>query len=280
MNDRLAVQALQGLSAVEPAMPDVQGRVDQRQVAISRVGVKRLRYPVRLAEAGQEQHSVAQWTLDVALPADQKGAHMSRLVAWLDDLHASQAPLSAAVLPALLDQLLDRMETQAGGFEASFPFFVRKTAPVSGVQSLLEAQGAWRARRGATGATQVSLQVDAPVKSLCPCSKEVSDYGAHNQRSIVSMQVALQPGVAMGLGELLRVAEQAASSEIWPLLKRGDEKWVTERAYDNPKFVEDLIRDVATALRADPRIATFAVEVENFESIHAHSAWARVEHSG
>jgi GTP cyclohydrolase I len=261
-------------------MPDVQGRSDGRQVAIARVGVKRLRYPVRLNEAGHAHPSVAEWTLDVALSADRKGAHMSRLVAWLDDLHLAEVGLSAEVLPQLLDGLLRRLEAQAGGLEARFPFFVRKAAPVSGVQSLLEAQGVWQARRGLDGVTQVSLQVDAPVKSLCPCSKEVSDYGAHNQRSIVSMQVVLRPHSAMGLSELLRVAELAASSEIWPLLKRGDEKWVTERAYDNPKFVEDLIRDVAAALRVDSRVASFTVEVENFESIHAHSAWARVEHGG
>lgn len=279
MNDRLSADLLEAaLSAPEASMPDVQARADHRQVAISRVGVKGLRYPICLGLAGEVQHSVASWSLDVALPADQKGAHMSRFVAWLDELHLSGQAVSAASLRTLLPVMLARLASAAGGFEARFPFFIRKAAPVTGVQSLLEYQGRLQVRRAsADGPMEVTLGIEAPVKSLCPCSKEVSDYGAHNQRSIVGIVVRLNANAEMDLAELVQIAEQAASSEIWSLLKRADEKFITERAFDNPKFVEDLIRDVAAAVRADVRVAGFEVDVENFESIHAHSAWARIE---
>ena len=152
---------------------------------------------------------------------------------------------------------------------------MRKRAPVSGVQSLLDYKGRWIAETRA-GATALWAEVGVPVKSLCPCSKEISDYGAHNQRSLVTIKVEL---VAEPIDwiELVRFAEEAASSEIWPLLKRPDEKWITERAYENPKFVEDLVRDVALKLNEDARVGRYVVEVENFESIHNHSAYARIE---
>lgn len=282
MNDRLATDALKAaLSGSESSMPDVQARADHRHIAISRVGVKALRYPVCLRLAGALQASVATWNLDVALPAEQKGAHMSRFVAWLDELHQSGQALGAASLRTLLPGMLERLDSPCGGIEARFPFFIRKAAPVTGVQSLLEYQGCLQARReSADTPVVVTLGIEAPVKSLCPCSKEVSDYGAHNQRSIVGISVRLHAAADMDLADLVQIAEQAASSEIWSLLKRADEKFITEQAYDNPKFVEDLIRDVAAALRTDSRVASFEVDVENFESIHAHSAWARIEQSG
>ncbi|MEO6033465.1 MAG: GTP cyclohydrolase, FolE2/MptA family, partial [Burkholderiaceae bacterium] len=159
--------------------------------------------------------------------------------------------------------------------EASFPFFLRKRAPVSGVQSLLEYQGRCigEARHGQVA---VWAEVVVPVKSLCPCSKEISDYGAHNQRSHVTIRVELG-GDEIPWPELVRFAEDSASSELWSMLKRADEKWVTEHAYENPKFVEDLVRDVALRLNADARVGRYSVDVENFESIHAHSAYARIE---
>jgi GTP cyclohydrolase I len=155
---------------------------------------------------------------------------------------------------------------------------VRKRAPVSGLTSLLDYEGRWIAETRAS-ATTVWVEVAVPVKSLCPCSKEVSDHGAHNQRSRVTIRVELvEPAPsALPWHELVRFAEDEASAEIWPLLKRADEKWVTERAYDNPKFVEDLVRDVALRLDRDARVGRYAVEVENFESIHNHSAIARIE---
>jgi GTP cyclohydrolase I len=254
-------------------IPDTQSERDERHLAIQRVGVKSVRYPLQLRIGSAVLPTVASWDLDVALPAEQKGTHMSRLVAWLDSL---EAPLDATTLRAELSAMLDKLHATEGRIEASFPFFLRKRAPVSGVQSLLEYQGRWIGEtRG--GTTTIWAEVVVPVKSLCPCSKEISDYGAHNQRSHVTIRTELLAEI--GWAELVRFAEDSASSEIWPMLKRADEKWVTERAYENPKFVEDLVRDVALRLNTDERIGRYSVDVENFESIHAHSAYARIERS-
>lgn len=253
-------------------IPDTQSARDERHLAIQRVGVKDVRYPLRLRVAGAEQTTAAVWTLDVALPADKKGTHMSRFVAWLDSLGA--VVLDAAVLRERLEAMLALLGATEGRIEAGFTFFLRKRAPVSGVTSLMDYQGRWVAETR-DGRTSVWSEVAVPVKSLCPCSKEISDYGAHNQRSTVTIRVdALQ---ALEWHELVQFAEANASSEIWALLKRSDEKWITERAYENPKFVEDLVRDVALALNADPRIGRYVVEVENHESIHNHAAYARID---
>jgi GTP cyclohydrolase I len=252
-------------------IPDTQSERDERHLAIQRVGVKDVRWPLVLRVAGQAQHTVAQWDLDVALPAEKKGTHMSRFVAWLDTL---PAPLDTEALAQALGLMLERLGAIEGRIEARFPFFVRKRAPVSGVQSLLDYQGRWIAERR-TGSTVIWMEAAVPVKSLCPCSKEISDYGAHNQRSQVTVRV--EPLAPLAWHELVRHAEEAASSEIWALLKRPDEKWITERAYENPKFVEDLVRDVALRLNADGRVGRYSVDVENFESIHNHSAYARIE---
>lgn len=258
-------------------IPDTQSGRDDRHLAIQRVGIKDVRYPLRLQVAGAVQATSALWDLDVALPADQKGTHMSRFVAWLNELVALDAPLDAMVLRERLTAMLERLGAHDGRIEARFSFFLRKRAPVSGVQSLLDYQGRWIAEaRG--GVHCVWAEVAVPVKSLCPCSKEISDYGAHNQRSQVTIRVELKAAVEWL--ELVRFAEDSASSEVWPLLKRPDEKWITERAYENPKFVEDLVRDVALKLNADARIGRYVVDVENFESIHNHSAYARIERAG
>ena len=252
-------------------IPDTQSERDERHLAIQRVGVKDVRYPVELRIGRAVLPTVAQWDLDVALPAEQKGTHMSRFVAWLDAL---DAPLDAPALRSGLAGMLEKLHASEGRIEARFPFFLRKRAPVSGVESLLEYQGRWIGEaRG--GQQSIWAEVVVPVKSLCPCSKEISDYGAHNQRSHVTIRVELKQDI--GWSELVRFAEDSASSEIWPMLKRADEKWVTERAYENPKFVEDLVRDVALRLNADVRVGRYSVDVENFESIHAHSAYARIE---
>jgi GTP cyclohydrolase I len=275
-------------------IPDTQSAHDDRKMAIQRVGIRGVRYPLQLEIDGTALPTVAEWALDVALPAEQKGTHMSRFVAWLDGLGE---PVDAAVLQREAARMLALLGASEGRVEASFSFFLRKRAPVSGVASLLEYQGRLIAEiRGAptlpavaapqggaaglgaarrpAGAT-VWAEVVVPVKSLCPCSKEISDYGAHNQRSHVTIRVELLGDISWR--ELVRFAEDAASSEIWSSLKRADEKWITERAYENPKFVEDMVRDVALALNADPRVGRYTVDVENFESIHAHSAVARIE---
>ena len=252
-------------------IPDTQSARDDRKLAIQRVGVRSVRYPMPLKIEGAVLPTVADWALDVALPAEQKGTHMSRFVAWLDGI---AEPLDGAVLRTQATRMLDLLHADAGRIEASFPFFLRKRAPVSGVESLLEYQGRFIVEASRERSTTVWLEVVVPVKSLCPCSKEISDYGAHNQRSHVTIRVEAL-GELSWL-ELVRFAEDSASAEIWSSLKRADEKWITERAYENPKFVEDMVRDVALLLNADARIGRYAVDVENFESIHAHSAVARI----
>ncbi|HEV7577573.1 MAG TPA: GTP cyclohydrolase FolE2 [Caldimonas sp.] len=251
-------------------IPDTQSAPDDRHLAIQRVGVRSVRYPLQLEIEGAVVPTVAEWALDVALPAEQKGTHMSRFVAWLD---AIDGPLDAATLRRQAARMLELLGAEAGRIEASFPFFLRKRAPVSGVESLLEYQGRFvvEAKRGES---TVWVEVVVPVKSLCPCSKEISDYGAHNQRSHVTIRV--ESLAELSWLELVRFAEDSASAEIWSSLKRADEKWITERAYENPKFVEDMVRDVALKLNADQRIGRYTVDVENFESIHAHSAIARI----
>ena len=255
-------------------IPDMQSSRDERHLAIQRVGIKDVRYPLQLLVSGAVQNTAALWALDVALPAEKKGTHMSRFVAWLDAL---DVPLDAATLRQRHAAMLDKLGAEEGRVEAAFTFFLRKRAPVSGVQSLLDYQGRWIADTR-TGSTTLWAEVAVPVKSLCPCSKEISDYGAHNQRSLVTIRVEVREGEKpLPWHEMVRFAEDAASCEIWPLLKRADEKWVTERAYENPKVVEDLVRDVALALNADQRVGRYSVDVENFESIHNHSAYARIE---
>ena len=257
-------------------IPDTQSERDERHLAIQRVGIKDLRYPLQLRVAGAVQATAALWDLDVALPAEKKGTHMSRFVAWLNELNALDAPLDAPLLRERLAAMLARLGASEGRIEARFSFFIKKRAPVSGVTSLLDYQGRWVAETRA-GVSAVFAEVAVPVKSLCPCSKEISDYGAHNQRSTVTIRAELLAPVEWH--ELVRFAEDNASSELWALLKRPDEKWITERAYENPKFVEDLVRDVALALNADARIGRYRVEVENHESIHNHAAYALIERS-
>ena len=254
-----------------PPIPDTQSEGDERHIAIQRVGVKDVRYPLQIRVQGKTAYTVAQWDLDVALPAEKKGTHMSRFVVWLDALNT---PMGRLEMSDGLARMLGALHASEGRIEARFPFFIRKRAPVSGQESLLEYQGKWIAECRA-GVTRIHAEVTVPVQSLCPCSKEISDYGAHNQRSHVTICAELLD--EMEWTELVRFAEDSASSELWSLLKRADEKWLTEHAYENPKFVEDLIRDVALRLNADARVGRYTVDVENFESIHAHSAYARVQ---
>ena len=256
-------------------MADVQGSPDRRELPIQRVGVKGLRYPLRWRSAGGEQPSVGQFGLYVALPADQKGTHMSRFLALLEARLAADRPaLDVAGMRAMFAEMLALLEADRGRVELSMPLFVRKTAPVSQVQSLMDYDLSVIVEGGSDDPV-TTLTVVVPCTSLCPCSKTISEYGAHNQRSHVT--VSVETGLAVEPEEIIAIAEAQASSELYGLLKRVDEKHVTERAYDNPKFVEDLVRDVAMALRADARVRRFVVEAENFESIHNHSAFARIE---
>lgn len=254
-------------------LPDVQASQDHRALAIQRVGVRGLRYPLMLLDGGGEvQHTVATIEMTVGLPADVKGTHMSRFVELLE---AERGALDLSGLRTLFADMLVRLEAKSGRIEARFPWFMRKAAPVSGVASLLDLDVMLVLEQLESGQPGTTLIVTVPVTSLCPCSKKISAYGAHNQRSHITIAARLRADLE--IGELVRMAEEEASCEVFGLLKRPDEKWVTERAYDNPKFVEDLVRDIALRLRADARIASWRVESENFESIHNHSAYALIE---
>jgi GTP cyclohydrolase IB len=250
---------------------DVQGRADTRRLPINRVGIKDIRHPVRVKDrSAGEQHTIATFNMYVSLPHNFKGTHMSRFV---EILH-TEREVSVESFRAMLATMTERLEADAGHIEMSFPFFVMKRAPVSGVESLMDYHASLIGERR-DGHTEMWVKVVVPVTSLCPCSKRISDYGAHNQRSHVTISARLRDH--MWIEELIEIAESEASCELYGILKRPDEKYVTERAYDNPKFVEDMVRDVATRLNADDRIAAYIVESENFESIHNHSAYALIE---
>ncbi len=253
-------------------LPDVQATPDNRRLAIQQVGVKGLRYPLQLAGAdGLQVATVATLAMTVGLSPAVKGTHMSRFVELIE---MQCEALTQDGLCRLLDAMLLRLDARSGRIELSFPYFIRKAAPVSGVESLLDYDVVLIAERREGQHTDLTLRVVAAVTSLCPCSKKISDYGAHNQRSHITLEARLrQP---MAIEELVRIAEEEASCEVFGLLKRPDEKWVTERAYDNPKFVEDLVRDIALRLMNEPRVAEWKVASENFESIHNHSAYAEL----
>jgi GTP cyclohydrolase I len=254
-------------------LPDIQASADYRQLAIQQVGVRGLRYPLTLCSSrGQTQATVATLALTVGLPPEVKGTHMSRFVELLEQ---PRGALNLAGLRQMFGEMLQRLEARDGRIEMRFPYFLRKAAPVSGVESLLDMDAAITISRRNGGAVETTVEVVVPVTSLCPCSKQISAYGAHNQRSHLTLRATLRSDLA--LEDLVAIAEEEASCAVFGLLKRPDEKWVTERAYDNPKFVEDLVRDVALRLQADPRIARWTVASENFESIHNHSAYAVIE---
>jgi GTP cyclohydrolase IB len=257
-----------------PAIPDVHSHPDARSLAIDRVGIRSLRYPIRFADGdAPAQSTIASCSVSVALPAEQKGTHMSRLVAIVDELHA---PLSLASLPGLLDALLARLDAKSARVEVEFPWFRRKAAPVSGVESLMDYEAKLVAE-AVDARREVTVTLVVPVMSLCPSSKAIADYGAHNQRSHLTLSVRPADAASITLGELATIAEEEASCELYGILKRADEKYVTERAYDRPRFVEDLVRGIAARLAGDPRIRGLRVEAENFESIHNHSAYACIE---
>ena len=252
-------------------MEDVQAHADTRRLPINRVGIKDIRHPVRLKDrAAGEQHTIATFNMYVSLPHNFKGTHMSRFV---EILHAERE-ISVESFRSMLRTMTERLEADTGHIEMSFPFFVTKRAPISGVESLMD-YGATLIGEHRHGHTDMWLRVAVPVTSLCPCSKKIADHGAHNQRSHITITAKLRSH--MWIEELIGIAESEASCELYGILKRPDEKYVTERAYDNPKFVEDLVRDVATRLNDDERVAAYVVEAENFESIHNHSAYARIE---
>jgi GTP cyclohydrolase I len=255
------------------AIPDVQSNTDSRQLPIDKVGIKSIRHPVKVLDKnGGVQHTIATFNMYVGLPHNFKGTHMSRFV---EILNGYEGEISVENFESMLREIVRRLEAETGHVEMTFPYFINKEAPVSKVKSLMDYEVTFFGEVLAGGHYRHTTKVIVPVTSLCPCSKEISARGAHNQRSHVTITATTNAFV--WIEEIVTMAESQGSCELYGLLKRTDEKYVTERAYDNPKFVEDLVRDVAGVLNADPRIDAYMVESENFESIHNHSAYALIE---
>lgn len=252
-------------------MPDVQSAMDQRQVAIDRVGVKDVKYPMRLrTRDGGEQTTIASINMYVALPHYKKGTHMSRFLEVLND-HAGE-PVTPSRIPEIARAICRRLDAQEAHFSAEFTYFINKPAPVTGMMGLMDYRVRFEAN--VNGTDDFLMSVAAPAASLCPCSKEISQYGAHNQRCEIEAQVRFNG--LLWIEDLVTHLEGAASSPVYAVLKRPDEKWVTEKAYENPKFVEDIVRDLAVSLTQDERITWYSITSENFESIHNHNAYAQI----
>lgn len=251
---------------------DVQGRADARAIAIDKVGIKDIRHPVRVRDRSEgHQHTIAYFNMYVHLPHNFKGTHMSR---FIEILNAQKREISVESFRDMLLEMRSRLDAESAHLEMSFPYFVMKKAPVSGVESLMDYEVALIGESTGEDYDQI-IQVVVPVTSLCPCSKSISERGAHNQRSHVTVRVRANQWI--WIEEIIDLVEGQASCQVYGLLKRPDEKYVTEHAYDNPKFVEDMVRDVAAQLKNEPRVDWFSVASENFESIHNHSAYALIE---
>jgi GTP cyclohydrolase I len=264
-----------GLASPNVSIADVQNLEDTRRIDIDKVGIKAIRHPVRVKDrSGGEQHTIATFNMYVYLPHNFKGTHMSRFV---EILNARETEITVESFKGMLPEMIEKLNSEAGHIEMTFPYFVNKAAPVSGVRSLMDYEVTFTGEIS-NGKPCMILKVVVPVTSLCPCSKKISNYGAHNQRSHVTVSVRIAEGAQfLWIEDIIDLVESVASCQLYGLLKRPDEKYVTERAYDNPKFVEDMVRDTAHLLNQDKRIAHYVVESENFESIHNHSAYAMIE---
>jgi GTP cyclohydrolase I len=272
MSEKLSKDQFMNQRETHLPIPDVQSTPDTRHIAIDRVGIKSIRHPVKVRDkTSGVQHTIANFNMYVYLPHHFKGTHMSRFV---EILNSHEREISVESFGTMLKEMVKRLEAEAGHIEMNFPYFVEKAAPISGVKSLLDYDVTFTGELR-NGRVEHTTRVVVPVTSLCPCSKKIADYGAHNQRSHVT--ITAKTNAFVWVEELVEIAEREASCELFGLLKRPDEKYVTEKAYDNPKFVEDMVRDVAAELNADPRIDAYVVESENFESIHNHSAYALIE---
>lgn len=267
------------MSATTPTeLPDIQSSADERQIAIDQVGVCDLTYPiVVLDRENQKQQCAAKLSLSVSLPHHFKGTHMSR---FLEVLAEHQGEFTMRTVPAILHDLKRRLDAKEARIEVEFPYFLQRKAPVSGLSAPMDYRCTFIGSSSSV-CDDFVLKVRVPVSTLCPCSKEISDYGAHNQRGYVTVSVRTRHTDSgkwdmVWIEELIQIAESSASSPIYPLLKRSDERHVTMQAYDNPTFVEDVVRNACAQLEADPRIVWFQVRAVNHESIHNHSAFALV----
>ncbi len=262
---------MSGIPVGSAALADVQGSLDERNVKIDKVGVKNIRYPIVVRDrAKKNQHTVGMVNMYVDLPHQFKGTHMSR---FIEVLNEHNGLISVERVPEILESIRSRLDAQTAHFSVTFPYFIEKEAPVTGAPGVMSLECGFDASAGAVN--DFVLSVTVKVATLCPCSKEISTRGAHNQRGHVQIKVRFEG--ELWIEELVEVAEASGSCALYPLLKREDEKHVTEKAFDNPRFVEDVVREAALRLRKDPRIKWFQVQVENFESIHDHNAYAFLE---
>ena len=254
-------------------MKDVQSQADQRGIPIQKVGVNDVHLPFQIkTKAGSFQSVLACIRLTVDLPQEYKGTHMSRFIEVLSDWR--QKPVSNREMDAMLRDIMSRLGAQRSHIEIRFKYFIEKVAPVSGLKSLLDYDCVFEGNLGSDGPLDFILGLSVPFTSLCPCSREISDYGAHNQRGVMKVRIKYVPGRFIWIEDLVELMERQASCPVYPLLKREDEKFVTETAYDNAKFIEDVLRDLVLALRGQEGVTWFEVECESFESIHNHSAYA------
>ncbi|MHC1726604.1 MAG: GTP cyclohydrolase FolE2 [Syntrophobacteraceae bacterium] len=254
-------------------MIDVQNLYDHRNINIDKVGVKDIRYPLTVMDKNNGvQHTVASVNMYVNVPREFKGTHMSRFIEILNAFHGH---LDIREFSTVLEALQEHLQAESAHMEITFPYFVRKLSPVTESAGLMEYRcrvaGSLDRKKG----YDLVLEVNVPITTVCPCSKEISEYGAHNQRGMVRLAVRFKRFV--WIEDLIHLVEEAASCDVFSVLKRPDEKYVTESAYENPKFVEDVVRDIAFGLKADQNVRWFLVDVENFESIHNHSAYACIE---
>lgn len=259
-------------NSVTAILPDIQNQKDIRQIPIDKVGVKNLKYPIAVKDKDNElQHTIATIAMTVDLPKEFKGTHMSRFV---EILQCKDREIHVDSIDTILVEMQKRLKSKVSHIEIEFPYFKEKKAPSTGKPSLIDYVAKFHAVRN-NNKKDFVLTVKVPVTTLCPCSKNISKYGAHNQRGEVTVSVRFQNTV--WIEDIISVAESSASSELYSLLKREDEKFVTERAYENPVFVEDLVRNIVVKLKENKNIIWYSVEAENFESIHNHNAYAHIE---
>lgn len=253
-------------------MNDVQKETAEHEIDLDKVGVKDVKYPIVVLDKENEiQHTVATISMYVDLPRHFRGTHMSRFIEILDR-HRGRMTLDN--IDPILTEMREKLDARSAHLEIAFPYFIEKTAPVSGQKSIMVYDCKLVASQGSGTDDELIVEVNVPVMSLCPCSREISDRGAHNQRSIVTVRVETESFV--WIEDIIEIVEASASSDVYTLLKREDEKYITEKSYDNPKFAEDLVRQIAVELENMSEITWFSVETENYESIHNHSAYAAV----
>jgi GTP cyclohydrolase I len=253
-------------------MKDIQNQRDTRNIPIDKVGIKNLRYPVTVRDKREgRQATVASINMYVDLPHDYKGTHMSRFV---EMLHLLKTEVSLNRFSELLAQMKSLLNAASAHIEVSFPYFIEKKAPVSRVSGLMDYNCSIIGSSNQYDEVDLMSEVNVPISSVCPCSKEISDEGAHNQRGVVKLQTRFKRFI--WLEDMIELVESCASCDVFSVLKRVDEKEVTEKGFANPKFVEDIVRDIAARLIQDSNITWFSVSAENFESIHNHSAYAHI----